>query len=491
MVPPPRSRKTLDKNVTIPATTSSSFHNTDNNATRACPSSPKPQREQERTVMRHILRAIGVLALSTASFAQVPYGYVVVAESAVSHKHNGLLFVDPDTGTFTRTRFRQGNDWIGTHSLVTLDPSDPKNIFAYGGIGIAGPPLHQFRMEGNRIASFGPATNPVFNTDPVALHVSPAVPGAVLYTTYRWQPGLWARSTTDGKEQQLVSLKDAWEIATVGGKVYLNTYRQGTPSRLFQVDLQNKATIEVTLSASGGQLPVPAFQAMAIAADNTHLLVGDDNGVVWRLNPTTGAMSSMSIGPVRPGAIIAIAAHPTRVAYVATLNGVWDWISFYTGKPLYTPANKEVILDLDVSFHNQGAVIYHSNQCPGSKGQEPYVAFGGYPTQGNNQFGFGIASAVPNAPALGFVGLSRTTYNNLPLPLDLTGMGMPGCSLATDIVVVLNVATNAQGGVMVNAGVPVDPALAGAHITAQFAIQDSGANPAGISTTEGVELVIR
>jgi hypothetical protein len=484
------NQKTLDKSLTFPATTPSSFHNTDNNATRACPSSPNP-REQERTVMRHILRAIGVLALSTAGLAQAPYGYVVVAESAIQHKHNGLLFVDPDTGTFTRTRFRQGNDWIGTHMLVTMDPTDPKNIFAYAGFGIAGTPLQQFRMEGNRIASFGPATNPVWLTDPQALHVSTAVPGAVLYTTHRAQPGLWTRSTTDGKEQQIVSVKDAWEVTTAGGKIYLSTYKQGTASRLFQVDIKNKATTEVTLSANGGQLPVPAFRAMAVASDNAHVLIGDDNGVVWNLNPTTGAMSSMAIGPVRQGAIIAIAAHPTRVAYVATSNGVWDWVAFYTGKPLYTPTNKEVILDLDVSFHNQGAVIYHSNQCPGSKGQEPYVAFGGYPTQGNNQFGFGIASAVPYAPALGFVGLSRTKYNGLPLPLDLTGIGMPGCSLATDIVVVLNLTTNAQGGAMLNAAVPTDPALAGAHVNAQFAIQDIGANPAGISTTEGVELVIR
>ncbi len=82
-----------------------------------------------------------------------------------------------------------------------------------------------------------------------------------------------------------------------------------------------------------------------------------------------------------------------------------------------------------------------------------------------------------DTPALGFIGFSRTSHNGIPLPIDLTGMGMPGCSLATAIAVVLNLST--------------DPALTRAHVTAQFAIQDSAANAGGISTTEGLELVIR
>ncbi len=440
--------------------------------------------------MRHMLRAIGVLALSTAACAQAPYGYVVVAETALSERHNGLLFIDPDTGVFTRTRFREGQDWIGTHQLVALDTTDPKQIFVYGGIGIAGPPLHQMRMEGNRIASFGPATKPVFVGDPAALHVSPAWPGAVLYTTHRVASGLHSRSMADGTEQLIVSIQDAWEVATAAGQVYVSTYRQGTSSKLFKVDLNQKTATEVMLSA--GQNAVPAFRAMALAANKANLLVGDDNGVVWSLDPVTGVMASMALGQDRRGAIIAIAAHPTRFAYVATSQGVWDWVGFYTKKPaLYVPTNQDQIMDLDVSFHDQGAVIYYGRQCPGAKGMEPYVAFGGYPTQGNNSFAIGIANAAPNAPSLGFVGFSRTHYGNVPLPLDLTAIGMPKCALQTDIAVVLNLATDAQGKATLIGGVPTDPALVGIHVTAQFAIQDSAANPAGISTTEGVELVVR
>jgi hypothetical protein len=440
-----------------------------------------------------MLAAIGVLALSAAGLAQVPYGYVVVAESTVNEKHNGLVFVDPDTGTFTRTRFREGRDFVGHHQLVTLDPNDPQNIFAYAGFGIAGTPLQQFRMEGNRIASFGRATGPVWNTDPACMHASPVLPGNVLYTTYRASPGLKARSTTDGKDRSIVAIKDSWDIATAGGKVYVNTYRKGFASKLFEIDLNKGTATEIQLTANNGQSPVPAFQAMAGSADNKNLLVGDDEGIVWRLNQTTGGMTSMALGGGQGRKpIIAIAAHPTRVAYVATPKGVWDWVRFYTpSAPLYATAGINQVLDLDVSFHKQGAVVYYGYQCPGAKGKEPYVAFGGYPTQGNSQFWFGIANARPNAPALGFVGLSRTSHGGTPLPMDLSGLGMPGCSLGTAIAVVVNLTTDAQGAARLAAGVPTDPALAGVHVTAQFAIQDSGANPAGTSTTEGVELIIQ
>ncbi len=441
--------------------------------------------------MRHFLPALGVLALSTAGFAQAPDGYVVVAESSALTKHNGLVFVDPDTKTFTRTRFREGRDWIGTHVLVALDPNDPKNIFAYAGFGIGGTPLQQYRMEGNRIASFGRASGPVWNTGPVGMHVSTVLPGSVLYTTYRLSPGLYSRSTTDGKDTKIVSIKDAWGIATAGGKVYVSTHRRGFPSKLFEVDLKNSSAKEVTLTANGSQSKVPAFQALSTAIGDVKLLVGDDDGVVWSLDPTNGAMSSMAIGSIRKGAIVAIARHPRKVAYVATRQGVWDWVRFYTrSEPLYAPTGKEQILDLDVSFRKAGALVYYGNQCPGAGGKEPYVAFGGYPTQGNSQFSFGIANAAANTPALGFLGFSRTTYNGVPLPMDL-GAGMPGCSLQTSIVAVLNLFTDAQGKAPVAAPVPVNPALAGVHVTAQFAIADSKANAAGISTTEGVEIIIR
>ena len=186
---------------------------------------------------------------------------------------------------------------------------------------------------------------------------------------------------------------------------------------------------------------------------------------------------------LRRGAIVAIAAHPTRVACVATLNGVWDWVGFYTAsKPLYVPANNNVVLDLDVSFHDQGALIYYGSQCPGNQGQEPYVAFGGYPTQGNSQFRFGIANARPNA----LVNVAFVTGFGA---VALTGPLSSGVYSA--IAVALNLSTDAQGGAMLAAAVPTDPTLTGTHVTAQFAIQDSAANRAGISTTEGVELVIR
>ncbi|MHC4078878.1 MAG: hypothetical protein ACYST0_10625, partial [Planctomycetota bacterium] len=160
--------------------------------------------------MTHSLPARGVLALSTvvsalctAGLAQVPYGHVVVAETTPRSNHSGLLFLDPDTGIFTRTRFRTGGGHYGSHHMVALDPTDPRTIFSYAGYDIRGTPIQEFKMEGNRIVGLGGATGPVVETKPVRMHISPTLPETLLFTSRGKAPGLYARPTTFGADRQL------------------------------------------------------------------------------------------------------------------------------------------------------------------------------------------------------------------------------------------------------------------------------------------------
>ena len=42
-----------------------------------------------------------------------------------------------------------------------------------------------------------------------------------------------------------------------------------------------------------------------------------------------------------------------------------------------------------------------------------------------------LTNIPTNAAGLALVGTSRTSWGGIPLPLDLTSIGMPGCSLFT------------------------------------------------------------
>ena len=78
---------------------------------------------------------------------------------------------------------------------------------------------------------------------------------------------------------------------------------------------------------------------------------------------------------------------------------------------------------------------------------------------------------------------------SVPLPFDLTFAGAPGCSLLTDIVFTLS-AGNTGGTGLFKLAIPNDPNLLGGHVTSQAAVIDAGANPLGVTFTNGGEMHI-
>ncbi len=81
------------------------------------------------------------------------------------------------------------------------------------------------------------------------------------------------------------------------------------------------------------------------------------------------------------------------------------------------------------------------------------------------------------APALAILGVSNTQLGGLPLPIELTSLGLPGCSLYVSTEVVLPTATNSVGTAFGSAlSVPTATALVGVRLYGQFAaFEASGA----------------
>ncbi|HKB16317.1 MAG TPA: integrin alpha, partial [Planctomycetota bacterium] len=113
-----------------------------------------------------------------------------------------------------------------------------------------------------------------------------------------------------------------------------------------------------------------------------------------------------------------------------------------------------------------GSSLFGSG-CAGSGGAFPAITTsGGTPASaGNQDFRVHVGNALGGAIALLVAGLSNTTWNGNPLPLNLGGIGVPACSLFVSpdfFFATVTSGTGAGDGIgTVPLPVPANPALAG------------------------------
>jgi hypothetical protein len=130
--------------------------------------------------------------------------------------------------------------------------------------------------------------------------------------------------------------------------------------------------------------------------------------------------------------------------------------------------------------------------CAGSSGQPQISFLGGAPQVGNTSFIMEVLNAKPSSAAALFLGFSRSTlFSTFNLPLDLTGLGAPGCWLWTDITLLGSAPTSPSGRGLLPLPIPNDPNFRGGQLFLQWAVLDAQANPAGLSFTPGGMALLR
>jgi hypothetical protein len=88
--------------------------------------------------------------------------------------------------------------------------------------------------------------------------------------------------------------------------------------------------------------------------------------------------------------------------------------------------------------------------------------------------------------ALLLVGTSRTAWGPVPLPLDLSPLGMPGCALRVNGTGILAVAVGGGRGA-VPLRIPDDASLLGSRFYDQAIVVDPAANAAGATASHALE----
>jgi hypothetical protein len=96
-----------------------------------------------------------------------------------------------------------------------------------------------------------------------------------------------------------------------------------------------------------------------------------------------------------------------------------------------------------------------------------------------------LSQAAPNALALQFTGFSDTTWNGIPLPLDLTLFGAPGCRLLAPGTLIQTIAVDAGGNGSLPLQIPAIQVLCGARIIQQWLVVDPSANTVGLAFSNG------
>jgi hypothetical protein len=94
------------------------------------------------------------------------------------------------------------------------------------------------------------------------------------------------------------------------------------------------------------------------------------------------------------------------------------------------------------------------------------------------------------ATAVQFLGASNTAMGSLPLPSDLTSIGMSGCWLYHDMIALAGPATTVGSMALHSLPVPNQAFLIGARLFQQEFVLAPGSNPLGILSSNALQLTI-
>jgi hypothetical protein len=264
--------------------------------------------------------------------------------------------------------------------------------------------------------------------------------------------------------------------ADAGG--YVNLYSGGTGALLHTFRGSHTDDRFGASVASAGDVNGDGVKDLVVGApaDDHH---GTDAGAVWVFSGASRAQLFVAYGE-SPGDQFG-----TSVSSAGDVDrDRFDDLAI--GAPfadhLYTDEGSAYLVD--VGYHGSPARARRVGvACQGTNGHLPHVDWYGAPLLGNS-FRIVLRGAAP----------ARGVVMNLgaPMDLDLTAIGMFGCRLLANpgLHSVPYFTDNAGMARPVGFLIPNDSALVGLPLAAQWICLDPGANSLGITSSDGVHLVI-
>jgi hypothetical protein len=143
----------------------------------------------------------------------------------------------------------------------------------------------------------------------------------------------------------------------------------------------------------------------------------------------------------------------------------------------------------EFSSPSLGAINLLGSGCPGTAGTPSLATRSGSLPWIGQDLTFEVRSVPQTAPLTLVVGASNTQWGTLPLPLDLSVIGMTGCVLRASVDVPVPM-TNTNGLGTLTLTVPNLSFMIGQRFFAQALVVDPGANPFGATLANALEAIL-
>jgi PKD repeat protein len=236
-------------------------------------------------------------------------------------------------------------------------------------------------------------------------------------------------------------------------------------------------------AAGGGPVANPELVTITLN-DSFYLPTGDYGVALYHINPAGALMNiGYTNGPAAsPYGNADIVIHPNGAGCSSTslLGGCAFSPRLWNGRIAYEKC----------STSNNAAAGSYANGCANSAGVVPSMSVGALPQLGGTyQLDVDAGLAAPATAVVMVMGVSKTIYNGLPLPLDLGILGAPGCLLATDVLAT-DLLIAAPGPNPWTFAVANNPALMCFEFYQQAAVLDPAANAFGFVVSNATAAVV-
>lgn len=406
---------------------------------------------------RHLLTSLAALtAFSATALAQVPYGFLVTAESNTAP--DGFRIIDPATGYITEISEPSGN-FLGSAQSVAIDASIPNGIVASAGGSFGGAPVLTIPLD-NNFYMFSSVVGQALQLFGSFERIH-SLPTETLFTLSSVSDGLYTLPTITGTPVLLVGLSDATDIAVLNGKAYVNSFEPGQLSSIMEVDL---TTLVVRTVGTG----YPSIRSLGTDAGS--LIAGREDGAIDFIDIASGVSATLTQTGL--GSIIALVEGPGGNVYFATDSGtVYDRSDLTT--PVYSSPHQ--LNDIDVGNVDQATQLMHGAGCAGA-GSAPEAEMTLPPSLGST-YSITMTGAAPSSLGGAVLGFDRAD-------VDLSIIGYPGCVLVADFQVIDGLVTNVGGGATVSVTIPSSSAFLGSQLNAQFFVLEAAGT---LAMTPGIE----
>jgi hypothetical protein len=116
---------------------------------------------------------------------------------------------------------------------------------------------------------------------------------------------------------------------------------------------------------------------------------------------------------------------------------------------------------------------------------------GGATFPGNQNWQISVTGAAGATAGLLYLGASRTTFSGIPLPFDLTPIGLPGCMVNVALDNLIGSTTISGGFGTIGLPLPTDASLTNAATYWQWLVLDpTASNPLRMTTSTGGQTVL-